>query len=1018
MSEFTSYRGRGRGRPPWNAHVHSGQESPRESQESEEERPPAGPPHAMGFYPGHHGFPHPAEMHQMYPPFYPPHPQHLPMMVPNPMATSYPPYVFMYPQGQPPPPNPSAPSANPNPETSETELTSTDHTPPLPATEVEVKEEKPVPPKKKLLVFKDPKTGKELDLSKDVIRSTPPPPKVEEPKIFTHEAPVSPVSPTSPTSPKEEEEEQRPVKKLLKGLKNAPLPPKPSDESKLASKRILNKPLVKTAPAFVPAVPVYTWPLSREAILLLMPKHRPPRELYPEEVIPLGVVYPKKTAPPSSSRGGRSQPSEWRAQQNPRGRNAPAPKKSSVHVAPLASTEKAYKVLQPSQLDEKERLKRQVMSQLNKITLDSCDVITGKISDITITEPWQLDLIVGSVFDKAVIEHHYSEMYADMCIQLRNRWPELPYTFINEETGESNTIAITFARTLIEKCQNEFDAIPASLEPTDEERDRLKNDAADLEILRSKKKERILGNMKFIAQLYLRQLLSTNVISSVVNQLLSEELPEEHYIECVCMFLQNVGGYLENRTKGVSLLDTFFDQLRGLVDSEQYPKRIQFMILNLFDVRSGGWKSSRAMGKLQSAKTKDEVRREQNVKAAPATRAPTFYRQPVPAPKPRYNASNIPAIQSRQVPLVEQRVDEDPSSSSDTASSGTEAPPALQVASFTSDELTADMKALIKKFRIYFHEDRNLESFVDCLEGKDLKSWAPVAHYLLDMGVQDPRKFTGDAELLVALVTVAKRISWIDLSAAYCGFCQDLPDLAVDVPMAPAFLNEVLARFLVANQTATIEHLVAPAWSTIESHDVVKYASGVIEAVKTFYGESQMHAAVSALKPRLSEWLTEAELARVLNVEEEDTRGDEEVDELVRAGEFTSAKLLELVAAKRKNVNFVTRRVELLVRSNKQPWTTVPWEDRLAPAHVYLKALLRPGVAQDEEVEAIRQFCKVMMFIEFKPADCSSVAVAFAKLGIFTCSALKHFIANTLDASAEKLAALDGLNRAVKCLEE
>ena len=1012
MSEFTSYRGRGRGRPPWNAHVPSGQESPADSQESEEERPPAGPPHAMGFYPGHHGFPHPPpDMHQMYPPFYPP--QHLPMMVPNPMAQSYPPYVFMYPQGQQhPPQNPTAPE--PNPEISETELASTDHTPPLPAPELELKEEKPLPPKKKLLVFKDPKTGKELDLSKDVIRA---PPKVEEPKVVIPESPVSPASPASPKHD-EEEEEQRPVKKQLKGLKNAPLPPKPSDESKLASKRIFNKPLVKTAPAFVPAVPVYTWPLSRDTILLLMPKHRPPRELFPEEVIPLGVIYPKKTAAPSN-RGGRgaAQPAEWRGQQNSRSR--PVPKRPTVHVAPLATSENAYKVLQASQLDEKERLKRQVMSQLNKITLDSCDVITSKISDISITEPWQLDLIVGSVFDKAVIEHHYSEMYADMCIQLRNRWPELPYTFINEETGESNTIAITFARTLIEKCQNEFDAIPASLEPTEEERERLKNDSADLEILRSKKKEKILGNMKFIAQLYLRQLLSTNVISSVVNQLLSEEFPEEHYIECVCMFLQNVGAHLEIRAKGLTLLDAFFDQLRGLVESEQYPKRIQFMILNLFDVRSGGWKNSRAMGKLQSAKTKDEVRREQNVKAAPVRATQSFYRQPLPV-KPRFNAANVPAIQSRTTPILTQSrvVDEDPSSSSDTASSGTEAPPALQAASFSSDELTAEMKGLIKKFRVYFHEDRNLESFVESLEAKDLKSWAPVAHCLLDIGVQDPKRFTGDAELLVALVTVAKRISWIDLSAAYCGFCEDLPDLAVDVPMAPAFLNEVVARFIVANQEATIEHLIAPAWSTVESHDVVKYASGVIEAVKHFFGESQMHAATSALKPRLSEWLSEAELARVLNVEEEGTGADEEIDEMVRTGDFKNPKLLTLVAAKRKSKEFVTRRVELVVRNNKQPWSTVPWEDRLAASHVYLKALLRPGVGDDEEVEAIRQFCKVMLFTEFKPADVSSVAVAFVKLGLFSFAALKHFIANTLDASAEKLAALDGLNRAVKSLEE
>ena len=50
----------------------------------------------------------------------------------------------------------------------------------------------------------------------------------------------------------------------------------------------------------------------------------------------------------------------------------------------------------------------------------------------------------------------------------------------------------------------------------------------------------VLANMKFIGNLFLRQLLAAKVIGQVVHDLigLKETLPEEHMIECVCELLQ------------------------------------------------------------------------------------------------------------------------------------------------------------------------------------------------------------------------------------------------------------------------------------------------------------------------------------------------------------------------------------------------------------------------------------------------------------------------------------------------
>ena len=60
----------------------------------------------------------------------------------------------------------------------------------------------------------------------------------------------------------------------------------------------------------------------------------------------------------------------------------------------------------------------------------------------------------------------------------------------------------------------------------------------------------MLANMKFIGNLFLRQLLAVKVIGQVVHDLVGikegNALPEEHMIECVCELLQAIGFTLDD----------------------------------------------------------------------------------------------------------------------------------------------------------------------------------------------------------------------------------------------------------------------------------------------------------------------------------------------------------------------------------------------------------------------------------------------------------------------------------------
>lgn len=67
-----------------------------------------------------------------------------------------------------------------------------------------------------------------------------------------------------------------------------------------------------------------------------------------------------------------------------------------------------------------------------------------------------------------------------------------------------------------------------------------------------KRKKRAMTNMKFIGHLFLRQLLSVKVITSVIEELIyieneigEEVSPQEFQIECVLELIMNIGYTLE-----------------------------------------------------------------------------------------------------------------------------------------------------------------------------------------------------------------------------------------------------------------------------------------------------------------------------------------------------------------------------------------------------------------------------------------------------------------------------------------
>jgi len=129
-------------------------------------------------------------------------------------------------------------------------------------------------------------------------------------------------------------------------------------------------------------------------------------------------------------------------------------------------------------------------------------------------------------------------------------------------------------------------------------------DDEEREFHKKKRKDRVLSNMKFIGNLFLKNHLSAKVIGHVIQDLVcisAEQVPEEPMVECICELLKTIGYTLEQSANGKASLISVCGRLKDLMNTKvkdksgrdvpKYSRRIQFAIQDIQDMKSNGWKA-------------------------------------------------------------------------------------------------------------------------------------------------------------------------------------------------------------------------------------------------------------------------------------------------------------------------------------------------------------------------------------------------------------------------------------------
>ncbi|GJQ11346.1 hypothetical protein GpartN1_g3137.t1 [Galdieria partita] len=275
-----------------------------------------------------------------------------------------------------------------------------------------------------------------------------------------------------------------------------------------------------------------------------------------------------------------------------------------------------------------------VRSILNKLTYEKFDRLYEQILDVKIDSPELLRGIVSEIFDKALLEPNFGPMYAELCdrlsISMQRMLDESADGGFRDESGKK----VTFKSILLSNCQSEFqkfakcETSTEKLESVSKEKE-TSIDAGDKsdsiltveeEEERLKMKRRMIGNIKFIGELFKKDMISERVIrDDCIPRLLSLSLvpnPDDDDLESLCKLLTSVGAKLDSHAENRPMLDQYFQALDKFRATVKLPSRIRFMIMDLLDLRKNNWVERRQEAQ---AKTIGEIhadaQREERAKA-------------------------------------------------------------------------------------------------------------------------------------------------------------------------------------------------------------------------------------------------------------------------------------------------------------------------------------------------------------------------------------------------------------------
>lgn len=243
------------------------------------------------------------------------------------------------------------------------------------------------------------------------------------------------------------------------------------------------------------------------------------------------------------------------------------------------------------------QIHHKVMSILSRITGSKYDSLRDEMMELPLRQSSSEELkdIVKVFFEKAVQEVKFSDLYAKLAGELCKQ-TEAEKAMPKED--QQKLLSSRMRTGLLHACQDEFSR-PLQLQDSDlvdsTTGERLGDEV--IEQKRTRLKKRLVGNIKFVGELYLMGLLSNSVIDSIFKQLIMDFDPaeprkkDEYLFEVFAtLFTTTVHKFLQHNPESVARIGEKVQE----IEAHHPTTRVQFQMLDIVEMRDNGWKKGGA----------------------------------------------------------------------------------------------------------------------------------------------------------------------------------------------------------------------------------------------------------------------------------------------------------------------------------------------------------------------------------------------------------------------------------------
>ena len=221
--------------------------------------------------------------------------------------------------------------------------------------------------------------------------------------------------------------------------------------------------------------------------------------------------------------------------------------------------------------DSAEVLANKALLILNKISWTTMDKLTKRLVDETnLVENHEVrTIIISTLISKAQSEQHFGPMYAQLC------------SIICKEFKP-------FKKELLEQCQGEFETDTADkIVQATETADGTPMDEEEVQYHSMLIRKAYVGHIKFLGELYLRDVVKLSVMTYCLDELLKDESNEEN-LECFAHLMTTMGEKLVGHTKKKNNKPFDWGPVILLSKSSNTSNRIKFLLQDLLELKNRG----------------------------------------------------------------------------------------------------------------------------------------------------------------------------------------------------------------------------------------------------------------------------------------------------------------------------------------------------------------------------------------------------------------------------------------------